>query len=148
MAGAQAQAAPDPTMETRKQVNDGSEAARAAEWEGKSTTMSCGKVATTFVLVLNENPALAKFTKIGSRGSRYSDHSCTRSVQCMQAISAPRYWPLVPDGKGYLSANQDSDVKSNRIESSHVKKKKWYKTYRRMHMYYFSGLGTHAGEIA
>ena len=51
-------------METEKQVHDGSEAARAAEWEGKSTTMSCGKVATTFVLVLNENPALAKFTKI------------------------------------------------------------------------------------
>ena len=30
---------------------------------------------------------------------------------------------IVPDGKGYLSANQDSDVKSNRIESSYVKKK-------------------------
>ena len=37
-----------------------SEAARAAEWEGKSTTMSCGKVTTTFVLVLNENPEARK----------------------------------------------------------------------------------------
>ena len=47
MAGAQAQAAPDPTMETEKQVHDGSEAARAAEWEGKSTTMSYDKVPIT-----------------------------------------------------------------------------------------------------
>ena len=38
-------------------------------------------------------------------------------------LHAARYWPLVPDGKGYLSANQDSDVKSDRIESSYVKKK-------------------------
>ena len=50
-----------------------------------------------------------------------------------------RYGRTVPDGKGsyppgYLSANQDSDVKSDRIESS-ILKNKWYKTYRRMHMY-------------
>ena len=47
MAGAQAQAAPDPTMETKKQVHDGSEAARATEWEGKSTTRSYDKVSIT-----------------------------------------------------------------------------------------------------
>ena len=47
MAGAQAQAALDPTMETEKQVHYGSEAARAAEWEGKSTTMSYDKVPIT-----------------------------------------------------------------------------------------------------
>ena len=47
MAGAQAQTAPDPAMETKKQVHDGSEAARTAEWEGKSTTMSYDKVPIT-----------------------------------------------------------------------------------------------------
>ena len=35
-------------METEKQVHYGSEAARAAEWEGKSTTMSYDKVPITF----------------------------------------------------------------------------------------------------
>ena len=45
MAGAQAQAAPDPTMVL--EVHDGSEAARATEWEGKSTTMSYDKVPIT-----------------------------------------------------------------------------------------------------
>ena len=47
MAVAQAHATPDPTMETKKQVYDGSEAARAAEWEDKSTTMSYDKVPIT-----------------------------------------------------------------------------------------------------
>ena len=66
-------------------------------------------------------------------GSAYINLSLGMQIRKLISVSAhppglimaaaARYWPLVPDGKGYLSANQDSDVKSNRIESSYVKKK-------------------------
>ena len=67
-------------------------------------------------------PVLAQFMVLLGTGQRYRMERCT----------CPRIRILM----------------LNRIESSHrMLKKKWYKTYRRMHMYYFSGVGTRAGEI-